>query len=311
MGKIMISLVMATYNGEKFLREQLDSIYHQTMLPDEVIVVDDGSKDRTVQILSEYAIQYGLKYVLNEVNSGINATFEKAISQATGEYICISDQDDVWFPTKIEISVKKLKEIEKSSPACVSSNSTVVDERLRVVHKHKGVFLKECYHSQFLYGNGSQGCTLFFNKKMKEVIIPLSNNYIYDHYIGILSYFVGERYFIKDSLMFYRCHGRNEIGRITKYHKWLSESIGIYQIMIRKERLGILREIVDEKKENISVLKTKELNELIEYYNVNDNFQMVCHVVKNRYIPLMIKIIFSLLVLFLKYNKKYRMKFSK
>ena len=76
----MISLAMPTYNGERFLREQLDSIYNQTIVPDEVIVVDDCSTDGTISILEEYKKKYGLKYWVNEKNLGYNKNFEKAIS---------------------------------------------------------------------------------------------------------------------------------------------------------------------------------------------------------------------------------------
>jgi glycosyltransferase involved in cell wall biosynthesis len=93
----MISLAMPTYNGERFLREQLDSIYNQTIVPDEVIVVDDCSTDGTISILEEYKKKYGLKYWVNEKNLGYNKNFEKAISLCTGDYIALSDQDDVWF----------------------------------------------------------------------------------------------------------------------------------------------------------------------------------------------------------------------
>ena len=76
----MISLVMPTYNGETYLREQLDSIYGQTLVPDEVIVVDDCSTDGTVEILKEYSIKYGLKFYINDTNLGYNKNFAKGIS---------------------------------------------------------------------------------------------------------------------------------------------------------------------------------------------------------------------------------------
>ena len=121
----MISLVIPTYNGEKYLREQLDSIYRQTLVPDEVIAVDDRSKDGTVDILKEYADRYGLKYFVNEQNLGYNKNFAKGISLASGDYICLCDQDDVWMPEKVETLHKKLIEIENYEPACVSSYASM------------------------------------------------------------------------------------------------------------------------------------------------------------------------------------------
>ena len=102
-----ISLAMTTYNGEKFLREQLESIYSQTRVPDEVIVCDDNSSDGTIQILEEYRQNKGLIYYVNKPALGVNSNFYKAISLCTGDYIALSDQDDIWKCDKI----KKVKQI--------------------------------------------------------------------------------------------------------------------------------------------------------------------------------------------------------
>ena len=92
-----ISVVLTTYNGEKFLKEQLDSLYNQTMLPDEIVVVDDCSNDKTVEILEKYKNTKGLRYYVNDVNIGVNKNFEKAIKLCQGDYIALCDQDDIWF----------------------------------------------------------------------------------------------------------------------------------------------------------------------------------------------------------------------
>ena len=99
-----ISIAMATFNGEKYLREQLDSIYSQTLLPYEIVAADDCSTDRTTEILEEYRIKKGLKYLVNEHNIGVVKNFEKAISLCQGDYVALSDQDDIWFPEKLEKS---------------------------------------------------------------------------------------------------------------------------------------------------------------------------------------------------------------
>lgn len=98
-----VSIVMCTYNGAKYLREQLDSILAQTRPADEIIVQDDGSVDDTLHILREYACRYPTLHVFsNEQEHGINANFFSALARATGDYIAISDQDDIWEPDKIE-----------------------------------------------------------------------------------------------------------------------------------------------------------------------------------------------------------------
>ena len=104
-----VSVVMATYNGEKYIREQLDSIINQTYPIHEIIIQDDCSTDGTVAIIEEYVTRHAnIKLFVNEQNLGFNENFKTAVMRATGEYIAISDQDDVWFPEKIEFQVKTI-----------------------------------------------------------------------------------------------------------------------------------------------------------------------------------------------------------
>lgn len=109
MEKHTVSVVMCTYNGAKFLREQLDSILSQTYPIYELIVRDDGSQDGTMDILLEYAARHAcIKVFQNVRNLGCNQNFHDALYQATGDYIAISDQDDIWFPQKIEKGVETI-----------------------------------------------------------------------------------------------------------------------------------------------------------------------------------------------------------
>lgn len=288
----MISLVMATYNGGKYLREQLDSIYNQTLLPDEIIVVDDCSKDDTIDILKEYSKKYNnLKYYQNETNQGVNKNFEKAISLANGDYISICDQDDVWMPYKIETLYNKIKEIEKDKPACVSSRSIDVDKDLNILYKKKHR-KEDSTYEEVLYSNASQGCTMIFNKKLKEEIIPIPEQFIYDAYIGILSVFIGNRYVINKPLMFYRHHGNNVVAnQIHKYHHGLSEAILLYSIIKKKERVLLLKHIEER---IIDEDKKKLFDELLHFLSCKNNTQMIYNVLKCKYIPRFHKLNFIL-----------------
>src|ERR1035437_7615564 len=114
-----ISVAMATYNGEAFLKEQLESIYSQTVQPFEVIVIDDGSRDSTICILEKYQKQRGLKYFVNTENKGVNYSFSRAISACVGEYIALSDQDDVWNDTKLETLLAVIETMPPREPNLV------------------------------------------------------------------------------------------------------------------------------------------------------------------------------------------------
>lgn len=202
----MISLAMPTYNGGKYLREQLDSIYAQTLLPDEVVVVDDCSTDDTISILEEYRLKYGLKYFRNEKNLGYNKNFEKAITLCSGNYIALSDQDDIWLPTKIQKSYYKLIEIENELPALVSSFCSTNIQVLNRGQQNKRI---DGGWELNLNRYVSQGCTLMFNKKLVEFIIPFPEEVMYDAYIGFVASMIGNRYYIGEELMYYRIHNNN------------------------------------------------------------------------------------------------------
>ena len=205
----MISLAMPTYNGGKYLREQLDSIYAQTLLPDEVIVVDDCSTDETISILEEYKEKYGLKFFRNDNNLGYNRNFEKAISLCSGDYIALSDQDDIWLPTKLEKSYCKLLEIENELPALVSS---FVSTNKQVLHRIPEKRYIEGGWDLNLNRYVSQGCTLMFNRSLVQYIIPFPDGIMYDAYIGFVASLIGNRYYIGENLMYYRIHNNNSFA---------------------------------------------------------------------------------------------------
>ena|SRR5687768_13043207 len=104
----LVSVVMCTYNGGKFLQQQVDSILAQTYRNIELLIVDDTSSDNTVQLLEEYRKKDSrIRYVVNPANLGYNKNFEIAFGLARGNYIAPSDQDDIWKANKIEIMMKK------------------------------------------------------------------------------------------------------------------------------------------------------------------------------------------------------------
>lgn len=202
----MISVAIPTYNGEKYLREQLDSLYNQTLVPDEIVVVDDCSKDGTVSILEEYRNRYGLKYVINETNLGYNKNFEKAISLCTGDYIALCDQDDIWLPEKIQKSFERISKFPLNEPSLVSSFSCtdkrILESPIPCGHKDGD------WRMNFVKYK-SQGCTLMFNKALCDYILPIPAGIMYDGFIGLVASLIGNREYIGEYLMYYRIHQSN------------------------------------------------------------------------------------------------------
>ena len=205
-----VSIAIATYNGARFLCEQLDSLYSQTVQPDEIIVSDDCSNDGTVDILEEYHRTKGLKYVVNEHNLGFNKNFENALKNTTGDYIMICDQDDIWMPNKVETMLKAIKKHDCTKPVLVSS--TTMDYKdgkvIRDNTRPRMTWL------QMLYGNNTQGCCTIFNRLLLNKSIPMEvpKGALYDGYLGMIAGMTGEWENIGTPLMYYRHHSDNVIG---------------------------------------------------------------------------------------------------
>lgn len=164
-----VSVVMATYNGEQYIREQLDSILNQTYPIHELIIQDDCSKDSTPAICREYQDKYpNVHFYENEHNLGFNLNFQTACMKATGDYVAISDQDDVWFPTKIEKQVNT-----------IGSHDICFCCHVRGKERDKAVYVTPQYSLEALLFTGFAGHTMLFQRDF----VQKKENWIsYIHY---------------------------------------------------------------------------------------------------------------------------------
>lgn len=216
-----ISIAMAVYNGAKYIREQLDSIYSQSRLPDEVIISDDHSTDGTVAILEEYHKKYGLKYTVNSTNLGVNKNFELALRNTTGDYVLLSDHDDVWFSNKVETLVDAIMEREQPGEPCLICSRVIdVDSQLRpMANRYTNTDGKEKDWTYNLCGGFTQGCTMIVNRTAVEKVLPLPSQFMFDAYIGLTVNMTGQWYDICEPLMYYRHHSSNVVARVNTGEK--------------------------------------------------------------------------------------------
>lgn len=148
----LVSIALCTYNGEKFLREQLDSLIAQDYENLELIIVDDASTDFTPSILQEYqSLHPFIKLHLNSVNIGFNENFKKAVNFCNGTYIAIADQDDIWLPQKIALLIGK-----------IGNNLLIYHDSVFIDEVGKSQKIKTSTHHRFAYGNCSESF-LYFN----------------------------------------------------------------------------------------------------------------------------------------------------
>lgn len=212
-----ISVAMATYNGEKYLKEQLNSILKQLNKDDEIIISDDGSTDNTKKIIESYK-DNRIK-LINGPKNGVKQNFANAIENCNGKYIFLSDQDDIWEDNKVE---KVLDTFEKENCMCIvhdcitfdsNTNEIVLDSFYKFRNSKSGI-LKNIRKNSYI------GCCMAFNSELKKTILPIPNNIeMHDQWIGILSEKKGKSIFIKDKLLRYRRHGNN-VSEMKHYSVW-------------------------------------------------------------------------------------------
>lgn len=213
-----ISVAMATYNGQKFIREQLDSIIAQLEAGDEIIVSDDGSTDETLNILKEYSDKFSfIKIFANTNRHGVVGNFENAISRCEKEYIFLSDQDDVWSMDKREKVLEVFKE-QKCDLVLHNANIYLYESDS---YDSECMYDKLGFTSKLLkviWRNPYIGCCMAFKKELKRVILPIPSENkicIHDWWIAICAIKCGKVSYCKDKLIDYKIHSNNTLG----FHK--------------------------------------------------------------------------------------------
>jgi glycosyltransferase involved in cell wall biosynthesis len=202
---------MATYNGERYITEQLQSILRQLNPEDEVILVDDGSHDDTlarVAALNDVRIHA----TQHKQNRGVVATFEDAVRQSTGEIIFFSDQDDIWTPDKVSLFLAAFA--EDKHIAIVQSALAVIDEQNHPIedpqYSHRRPFATGFFSN--LYANRFQGAAMAIRRNLMQQVLPFPQGYsfFHDEWIGLRSAILGGRaIYLDQPLLLYRRHSQN------------------------------------------------------------------------------------------------------
>lgn len=217
---------MATYNGDKYLREQLDSILFQTCQDFEFVICDDCSTDDTWKILEEYAQKDSrIKIFKNETNLGFKKNFEKAISLCGGEYVALSDQDDIWAENHLEVLFKNIegKSAAVGNANVIDGNGLVADHLLSEGDKYfcSGGDIANLY-TILCYRNHFSGAISMYAKDFLNVAIPIPDSIIYhDVWLSTAACCMNGLDYTFEPIAKHRVHGNNESGdhHITLFHQ--------------------------------------------------------------------------------------------
>lgn len=228
-----LSIALCTYNGARFLREQLDSIAAQTRPPDELVICDDGSTDDTLTIAEQFAAAAPFAVQIHPAvqNLGIAGNFERAICLCSGGIIALSDQDDVWLPHKLE---RLNTALSVSGTGFAFSDAELVDESLKPLDKRlwqsigfdarEQAILRTDAPRLLLKHRVVTGATMAFRAEYRDKFLPISPLWIHDGWIALIIALYAGAASIAEPLIQYRQHGRNQVGAAANFGEALAEA---------------------------------------------------------------------------------------
>lgn len=295
----MIYIAMATYNGEKFIRQQIDSILNQTYRDWCLFISDDCSTDNTLSILCEYQSLYPekIKIISNDIpsKSAENNFFNLILRLKNNcEYLALCDQDDVWLENKLELTYNKMISLEnkfgKDNPILVHSDLKVVDENLNVLStsffEFQNISPQRNLFRNLLIQNNITGCTMMINKALLNMInVKPEECTMHDWWIGLIACCFGHIDYIKTPTMLYRQHSNNQVGaKDAKSIEFISQKLKNRDIVKENYRKMFVQAklFLNEFGNNLSKEQKYVLNGFLEIPSLN-RFNKIKQIIKYKF----------------------------
>ena len=223
--RTLISIAMTTYNGEKYIEKQLRSIFTQSIQPQEIVICDDCSSDCTVEIICKVVAEYGagdrVCIVENHTNLGYIRNFHQAIGLTSGDFVCLADQDDEWYPHKLE---RLLAVMQETGAAAICTNFDLIDEHSELISdpecfqidpfiRNAPLGLTPITFHQLVFRNLVPGCTYCCTRQTADAFYRIDSQILpHDHQIMLVGSCLGNVYYLNEKTIQYRLHGNNTIG---------------------------------------------------------------------------------------------------
>ena len=288
---IQIDILLATYNGEKYLKCQLDSILNQTHKNIRLLINDDCSTDNTRAILKEYEEKDDrIKVKYNEKNLGYVKNFEDLLKRVENKYFALSDQDDFWKEEKIEKSLNKLLEEDAD---LVFTDLEPVDEKLntitpsmvRFMQMDKNIKKHQDYKSVFLR-NCVTGCTILSKKELinEYIPIPIKEPMVHDWWMALIISQIGKITFLDEPTIKYRQHGNNQLGiygmknyiqDFDEYReKYIQLKLDQFNLYVENEQFFKNKELITLSKNAIKYLEDIRVKRYFNFKNTKTFFEL-------------------------------------
>lgn len=289
--RMFFSIALATYNGSRYLREQLDSILNQTLTDFEVVVCDDSSTDDTLQILQEYASKDSrFKIHSNQNNLGFKKNFEHILSLCNGEFIAFCDQDDVWEANHLEILYNNIGDND-----CIGANSLIIDEngvsQSKTLLEYWPIHIMPQNENELfqheLYSNVIQGTASLIRASLVKLALPIPDDIKYhDYWFALIAGCNNKCKYISNVVLKYRRHSNNASeyqkfsiwNAIKDLYKFSKDRKGFYQ-----DSINMLNNLM--RQENVPSGKKEIISEALKFYtNLSERrnrISALCFYVKN------------------------------
>lgn len=291
--KDKVLVLMSTYNGEKYVNEQLESILNQSIRDVDILIRDDGSRDKTIQIISKWMDKFPERIKLEaKENKGVVESFFELVKLASldYDYYFFSDQDDYWDKKKIEKAIERIKSFNKNKNIGYCSNLNLVDKNLKFMGKKYTKELIPSLRNCFIE-NIVTGCTYGANRtlfvKLKEDIRKIGNNIkkipMHDYHFYFLTTLYGKLVYDENSYIGYRQHGNNVVGMEKNKIKFTIQRIKrVFKRKSNDKRIEYLRFIKQNYQNELPILEKNFLLNLLENYNCI--FKRLSFILKNEFV---------------------------
>ncbi len=218
----MITVLLAVFCGEKYLREQIDSILNQSLKDVRLVIRDDGSTDSSPEIIEEYANKFPERITVlsGKPTGSAMANFYEMLKAVDDDYIMFSDQDDIWVKDKVQITFDKMLKAEsgeRDKPILVHTDLTVVNKDMSIIansfFSFQKIYPDDLSLNRLLVQNYVTGCTVMINRALKNRALPIpANAAMHDWWLALTAASFGSIVTIKQPTVYYRQHGDNEVG---------------------------------------------------------------------------------------------------